>query len=135
MAANPTQVADVAATQLLEALVGLGQPVQVCRTAGGLTCVVQVYPTKTGAPRAVLSERRAQCRRDIVAAVRAAGRAITRKQLMRTLRERGTPHGLGTVAKALAELTKGGELVNRKDKHGYRLPEWPKPSRTPSLFD
>ena len=44
-------------------------------------------------------------------------------------------HGAGTVAKALAELTAAGELVNPKDKRGYRLPEWPRRTRTPSLFD
>jgi hypothetical protein len=36
------------------------------------------------------------------------------------------------VAKALAELTAAGELVNRKDKRGYRLPEWARPH--PTLF-
>jgi hypothetical protein len=38
------------------------------------------------------------------------------------------------VAKALADLTAAGELVNHKDKKGYRLPEWPRPDDTPSLF-
>ena len=44
-------------------------------------------------------------------------------------------HRLGTVAKALAELTAGGELLSPKDKKGYRLPEWPARRRTPSLFE
>jgi hypothetical protein len=39
------------------------------------------------------------------------------------------------VARALADLTSVGELVNRMDRKGYRLTEWPKPSETPSLFD
>jgi hypothetical protein len=42
---------------------------------------------------------------------------------------------VGTVVKALAELTAAGELVNPKDKRGYRLPEWPRRPRTPNLFD
>lgn len=42
-------------------------------------------------------------------------------------------HGPGTVAKALAELTRAGELVNPQDKRGYRLPEWVR--KTPGLFD
>lgn len=46
----------------------------------------------------------------------------------------GTGHGPGTIAKALAELTAVGELVNKLDRRGYRLPDWPKPPRTPSLF-
>ena len=43
-------------------------------------------------------------------------------------------HGPGTVAKAQADLTAGGELMNLKDKKGYRLREWPKRPDTPSLF-
>jgi hypothetical protein len=35
----------------------------------------------------------------------------------------------------LADLTKSGELINRKDKRGYRRPEWPKRPETSSLFD
>jgi hypothetical protein len=52
------------------------------------------------------------------------------------LRERGTGLGPGgTVVKALAELTAAGELVKPRDRRGYRLPDWPRQSRTPSLFD
>jgi hypothetical protein len=32
-------------------------------------------------------------------------------------------------------VTTSGELVNQKDKKGYRLPDWMRRSRTPSLFD
>jgi hypothetical protein len=39
---------------------------------------------------------------------------------------------VGTVAKALADLTAAGELVNPRDKRGYRLPGWVRPH--PSLF-
>jgi hypothetical protein len=38
------------------------------------------------------------------------------------------------VAKALADLTVAGELVNPKDKKGYRLAGWRR-DKTPSLFD
>jgi hypothetical protein len=51
---------------------------------------------------------------------------------MQLVRERGTGHGPSTVAEALAA---SGDLVNKLDRRGYRLPDWPKPSRTPSLFD
>lgn len=64
--------------------------------------------------------------------LRHAGRPLTRKQLVRALREAGTGHGPGTVAKALADLTRAGELVNIRDKRGYQLPEWRR--KTPSLF-
>jgi hypothetical protein len=68
------------------------------------------------------------------AAVRAAGRPLTRKEVVRALKEAGAGHGAGTVAEALADLTAAGELVNPKDKRDYRLPEWPRPDDTPSLF-
>ena len=53
----------------------------------------------------------------------------------RALKASRLGHGAGTVAKALAELTAAGELVNRRDKRGYRLPEWWKRVETPSLFE
>jgi hypothetical protein len=37
------------------------------------------------------------------------------------------------VAKALADLTAAGALVNPRDKKGYRLADWRR-DRTPSLF-
>ena len=39
-----------------------------------------------------------------------------------------------TVAKALADLTAEGQLVNLRDERGYRLSEWHRPDQTPSLF-
>ena len=52
---------------------------------------------------------------------------------MRALKDAGRGHGLGTVAKALAELTRSAALVNPKDRRGYRLADWPR-RQTPSLF-
>jgi hypothetical protein len=37
-------------------------------------------------------------------------------------------------SKALADLATSGELVNPRDKRGYRLPDWPRRPRTRSLF-
>ena len=65
--------------------------------------------------------------------VRDAGRAVTRKDVVRALRDSGKVHGPSTVAKALADLTAAGELFNPKDKKGYRLAEWKSPP-TSSLF-
>jgi hypothetical protein len=48
---------------------------------------------------------------DIIAAIREAGEPLTRKELVRILRSRRKPHGVGTIAKALADLTASGELV------------------------
>jgi hypothetical protein len=71
----------------------------------------------------------------VLAVARSVGRALTRKEVIRALKDAGLRHGVGTVAKALAELTRAGELVNLRDKRGYRLPEQVKPKReTPSLF-
>ena len=60
--------------------------------------------------------------------------ALTRKEVVRALRDAGKGHGAGTIAKALADLTSAGELVNPKDKKGYRLAGWRR-DETPSLFD
>jgi hypothetical protein len=79
-------------------------------------------------------EWRAGCKQDIPAALKAAGRPVTRKQLVRVLWDERACHGPGTVAKALADLTASGELVNPKDKKRYRLAEWPKRPQTPNLF-
>jgi len=78
---------------------------------------------------------RERCRADILAIVQAAGRPLTCKEVVRALKAADTKHGTGIVAKALAELTKAAELVNLWDKRGYRLREWRRPDRTPSLFD
>jgi len=145
MPADPHQVVADLAARLLDQLAGLDRPLRHCHGVGGLGCLIQVWPGGGRLPvadappaattRAAASDRRAKCRSDILDTIRAVGHALTRKKLISELKKAGTPHGGGTVAKALAELTRAGELVNRKDKHGYRLPEWPKPSPTPSLFD
>jgi uncharacterized protein YbaR (Trm112 family) len=141
---NPVRTAvETAARDLLAAVAGISGPVtmRVAATDGRRGCLVLVWeggegmPTVGGERRSRDGGRRAGCRRDILAAVQEAGCPLTRRQLVRVLRERGTPHGPGTVAKALAELTATGELVNPRDRRGYRLPDWPKPPRTPSLFD
>jgi hypothetical protein len=77
---------------------------------------------------------RTECKKDIVGDVKTAGRAVTRKDALKALRTAGKEHGPGTVAKALADLTASGELVNPRDQRGYRLPEWARRVRTPSLF-
>ena len=64
--------------------------------------------------------------------LRAANRPLTRKQVLKAIRATGKDHGYGTVAKALADLTAAGELVNPKDKRGYRLPAWDR--EHPNLF-
>ena len=75
---------------------------------------------------------RERCRADVLDAVRAAGHPPTRKEVIRALKTAGGDHGVGTVAKALADLTRSNELVNHKDKRGYRLPAWVR--RHPGLF-
>lgn len=74
------------------------------------------------------------CRKDVLEVVTAAVRPLTRKEVVKALREARKDHGQGTIAKALADLTAAGELVNPKDKKGYRLPGWVKEDETPSLF-
>lgn len=108
-----------------------------CRSCGGddtfwhtdpgertpeLICLdcVQVEPLRTEPARVQPPEGRARCRADIVAAVRAAGGPVTRKDIVRLLRPTG--HGASTIVKALADLTAAGDLVNLLDKRGYCLP-------------
>lgn len=50
------------------------------------------------------------------------GKPLTRKEVIRELRASNRPHGPGTVAKALADLTADGSLMNARDRGGYRLP-------------
>jgi hypothetical protein len=125
--------------ELAELPAGAG-PVRVTDAAGGLACLVQVWVAGAKLPtagaeraRAAATGGRDACRADVLAAVRAADRPLTRKQVVRALRAAGLQHGAGTVAKALADLTRSGELVNMLDKRGYRLPGWVRP--TPGLFD
>ena len=132
---DPREAVRAAAEQLLRALAGCRAPVRVAATQGGLACLIQVWGTGQAIPTAKDVNRRAGCRQDILKLVGDAGRPLTRKDVIRGLRDGKKPHGTGTVAKALAELTKGGELVNPKDKRGYRLPDWPRRPNTPSLFD
>lgn len=116
-------------------------PVRVTDAASGLACMVLVWPANAAMPTA-RSERpvkkksdggRERCREDILVAVRAAGHPLTRKEVVRALRTAGADHGPGTVAKALADLTRSKELINHKDKRGYRLPAWVRTH--PGLFD
>jgi hypothetical protein len=88
-------------------------------------------PTAKG-ERLIPGSRRQRCRDDVLAAVSAAGRPLTRKEVIRALKDAKSGHGVGTFAKALAELTASGEMVNTRDKRGYRLPAWIR--RQPSLF-
>src|SRR5262249_50725817 len=59
----------------------------------------------------------------------------TCRKLAKARREGQAAPGPGPMAKAIADLTSAGELVNPRDKRGYRLPDWPRRNNTPSLFD
>lgn len=94
--------------------------------AGGRVCVVQVLPAGGAGGRE-------GCRADILAVLARAKGPLLRKEVVKALHDAGHDHGPGTVAKALAELTGSGVLVNPKDQRGYRLAEWVRPH--PGLFD
>jgi hypothetical protein len=110
----------------------------VAEADGRLACLIQVWDADRVMPVAAAERRRranggrADCKRDILAVVKAANRPLTRKQVVRALKAAGLDHGVGTVAKALADLTAAGELVNPLDKRGYRLPSWDR--QHPNLF-
>jgi hypothetical protein len=144
---SPRALAERRAADLLRELAGLaggGTRLRVTACEGKLACLLQVWESSAAMPTARtekaaagtpkrVSGVREQCRSDLLAVVRAAGRPLTRKEVVRALKDVGAKHGPGTVAKALADLTSARELVNRRDKRGYRLPEWIKPQ--PTLFD
>lgn len=129
-----------AARELLRVLsVRSGTPsLRVAEVEGSVACLIQVWdargtmPTVGAERRRRSTSARSECREDVLEVVRTAGEAVTRKEVLRALRLAGKIHGTGTVAKALAELTTSGELVNPKDKKGYRLPAWVRPH--PTLF-
>lgn len=144
---SPRALAERRAADLLRELAGLaavGTRLRVTACEGGLACLVQVWEASAAMPTARAEQGtagtpkravgvREQCREDVLAVVRTAGTPLTRKEVVRALKDRGAKHGPGTVAKALADLTSSRELVNRRDKRGYRLPEWITPR--PTLFD
>jgi hypothetical protein len=147
---SPRAVTERRAAELLHELVGLAvgtTRLRVAASVNGLACLVQVWsagsmlPTvreESAVPVAPVARKRTrggreQCRADVLAAVRAAGGPLTRKEVVRALRTAGAGHGPGTIAKALADLTQSKTLLNRRDKRGYRLPEWVR--RHPTLFD
>lgn len=114
---------------------GAGGPLRVAEAAGGLACLVVVWPAGQPMPTARGKRKRGgreQCRVDVLAVLRAVGHPLTRKEVIGAVREQGLGHGPGTVAKALADLTASRVLVNHMDKRGYRLPEWSRPH--PTLF-
>ena len=80
------------------------------------------------------SGARSGCKADILEVIRGAAIPLTRKEVLKSLRTLKKTHGPGTVAKALADLTSSGALVNTGDKKGYRMPEWVRKRETPSLF-
>ena len=137
---NPRDRVERAVRELLRSLAELPTPptLRVAEVEGAVACLIQVWdarvtmPTVGGERRRRATGARSGCRADVLEVVRSAGRAVTRKEVLRALRLGGKPHGPGTVAKALAELTAGGELVNWKDKQGYRLPAWVR--KRPTLF-
>jgi hypothetical protein len=136
---DPRTVAGRAARELLLALADLPSrtALRVTEAEGRLACLILVWDASRVMPAAAAERRRAggrraECKRDILEAIRSANRPLIRKQVLRGLKLAGRDHGYGTVAKALADLTASGELVNPKDKRGYRLPAWDR--EHPNLF-
>jgi len=134
---DPRAVVRSAARDLLRTLADRPDPLplRLVEADGRIACLILVWAAGGAMPVARRPGCRDACRRDILAALRAAGRPLTRKQLVKALRGAKAGHGPGTVAKALADLTNTGELVNTRDKRGYRLPDWVRRDDTPSLFD
>jgi hypothetical protein len=143
MQTDPRAVVERAARDLLSALTECPLPptIRVAEVEGRSACLILVWDAQQAMPTLGQERRRrpggprADCKVHILEIIRAASQPQTRKEIVKALRRAGKHHGAGTVAKALADLTSTGELANPRDKKGYRLPEWMKRRRTPSLFD
>ncbi|VTU00905.1 unnamed protein product [Gemmataceae bacterium] len=138
MPTTPRAAVEAAARTLVESLAALKTPptVRVADAEDGVACLVLVWDARQAMPtvRWRSPGGRLGCKADVLDVIAAAGRSVTRKEVVKALKAAGKKHGPGTVAKALADLTAAGELVNPRDKKGYRLPAWRR-DRTPSLFD
>jgi hypothetical protein len=143
MPADPRAIIENAARSLLAALGECRQPptLRVAEVDGRFACLIQVWDSAEAMPMIGPERRlrpntaRAECKNDILGVIRDSGHPMTRKEVVRELRKAGKHHGVGTVDKALADLTASGGLVNPRDKKGYRLPAWLPRKNSPSLFE
>jgi hypothetical protein len=143
MQPDPRAIIEKAARTLLSALGDCSQPLtlRVAEVDGRYACLIQVWDSAEAMPligperRQRPNAARVECKTDIVEVMRNSGHPLTRKEIVRELRLAGKHHGVGTVDKALADLTATGGLVNPRDKKGYRLADWMRRRRTPSLFE
>jgi len=133
-----------AARDLLRSLDSLPKPrrgLRLVDTGGGLACLILVWDAARAMPVAAAERRRRagggrrQCKADIGEVMAELCRPLTRKEVLKALSAAGKDHGAGTVAKALADLVAAKELVNPRDRRGYRLPERWHQEKTPSLFE
>ncbi len=138
---NPRAAVENAARELLRALANMPIPptLRVADVEGRVACLIMVWNADQLMPTAGAERKRrpkgvrAECKAHIVEVIQSAAQPLTRKEIVKALRSAGKGHGAGTVAKALADLTSAGELVNPQDKKGYRLAGWRR-DKTPSLF-
>jgi hypothetical protein len=145
MSTNPHDVVEQAARDLVFTLSNcpIVPTFRVADSQGKVACLILVWDATEAMPAIDLDlERRRRsnggriaCKKDIIDIIHTSNCPLTRKEILKALRQNGKIHGTGTVAKALADLTTLGELVNQKDKKGYRLPTWIRRQKTPSLFE
>ena len=106
MTAGPRDAVERAARDLLRVLAAMPSPptLQVADSEGRVPCLVLVWdasrplPTAGAERRRRASGQRAGCRADIVEVLQAAGRPLTRKEVVKVLRAANKDHGAGTVA-------------------------------------
>src|SRR5438132_12868466 len=108
MTLDPRAAVEAAARELLRVLAELPSPptLRVADAEGRVACLIQVWDAATVMPTAGAERRRRAtggrvgCKTDILSVIKAAGRALTRKDVVRALKATGKSHGPGTVAKA-----------------------------------
>jgi hypothetical protein len=142
MQTNPRSIVEQAAREMLSALAEcpIAPTLRVVDAEGRVACLILVWDSMKAMPTIRVERRqqsgsRADCKTHILEVLRQSNSPLTRKEVLRELRKMGKNHGAGTVAKALADLTATGTLVNLKDTKGYRMPEWIRRQKTVGLFD
>src|SRR5688572_25474737 len=93
---DPRAAVEQAARDLLRALAELPIPptVRVADAEGSVACLIQVWDARRAMPTGPERRRRSGggregCRGDILAVVRAAGHPLTRKEVVKALRQAG----------------------------------------------
>src|SRR4051812_18961951 len=99
---DPRAAVEQAARDLIRALAELpvAPTLRVADAEGNVACLIQVWDARRAMPTGPERRRRSGggregCRGDILAVVRAAGKPLNRKEVVKALRDAKKDHGAG----------------------------------------